>query len=124
MHNYIIKIDPEHMPRIVECGGLTNDHIQTFVEGEFENALLNGDLRSLYPKLRMLVNEDRVLFDLPFNRVSTHFHDCLRGSLYGTAIMVIEEDNDCRPMTAAEVAEIRDTIESLYEIEFEEGEEE
>ena len=121
MSDYIIKIEPDHMPCIVKCEELTNEHIQSFVECEFENALLNGDLRSLYPKLRMLVNEDRVLFDLPFNRVSTHFHDCLRGALYGTAIMVIEEDNDCRPMTEAEAAEVRDTIESLYEIEFEEG---
>ncbi|MBE6760507.1 MAG: hypothetical protein E7554_10590 [Ruminococcaceae bacterium] len=123
MSNYIVKIDPDHMPRLIECGELTNEYIQTCVEGEFENALLNGDLRSLYPNLRMLVNEDRVLFDLPFNRVSTQLHDCLRGPLYGTAIMVIEEDNRCRPLTEAEAADIREKIENLYDIEFEEGEE-
>ncbi len=124
MKDFIIKINPDHMPCLVECSKLTNEYIQTCVEGEFENALLNGDLRSLYPNLRMLVNEDRVLFDLPFNRVSTRFHDCLRGPLYGTAIMVIEEDNHCRPLTETEATDIRETIENLYDIEFEEGEEE
>lgn len=124
MYNYIIKIDPEHMPRLVECGELTLEYMQTAVEGPIEVAALHRELHAKHPDLRMIANEEGKLFDLPYNAVASLAHDILRGLIVGPVILVIAEGEELRPMTEAEAAEIRDTIESLYEIEFEEGGEE
>lgn len=124
MTNYIIKIDPEHMPHLVECEELTLEYMQTAVEGPIEVAALHRELHAKYPDLRMIVNEEGKLFDLPYNAMASIIHDVLRGLIVGAVILVIAEGEELRPMTEVEAADIRDTMERLYEIEFEEGEEE
>ena len=124
MYNYIIKIEPNHGPRLVECDDLTLEYMQTMVEGPIEVTSLCRGLSCKYPELRMIANEEGKLFDLPYNAVASLAHDILRGLIVGPVILVIADGEELRPMTEAEVTDIRDTIESLYEIEFEEDEEE
>ena len=97
--------------------------MQTAVEGPIEVAALHRELHAKHPDLRMIANEEGRLFDLPYNAVASLAHDILRGLIVGPVILVIAEDEELRPMTEAEATDIRETIEQLYEIEFEEGEE-
>lgn len=124
MSEYIIKIEPNHRPHLVECGELTLEYMQTMVEGPIEVTSLCSDLSCKYPELRMIVNEEGKLFDLPYNAVASIVHDVLRGLIVGNAILVMADGENLRPLTEAEAVDIRDTIEQLYDIEFEEGEEE
>ena len=122
MSDYIIKIEPDHMPCLTACEQLTLGYMQNVVGGNIEVTIPNSDLRAKYPELRIVVNEEGVLFDLPVNTIATLLHDILRGLIFGTAIMVIVEGEKLRPMTETEAVDIRDTIEQLWgEIRFEEG---
>lgn len=120
MSNYIIRIDPGHMPRLVPCEELTLDFMQNAVEGNIEVTAMHRELRAKYPDLRMIVNEEGVLHGLPYNAVASLLHDILRGLILGRAILVVADGENLRPMTAAEATDIRETIEQLYDIEFEE----
>ncbi|MBE6760381.1 MAG: DUF3846 domain-containing protein [Ruminococcaceae bacterium] len=124
MSEYIIKIEPNHRPRLVECGELTLEYMQTMVEGPIEVTSLCRDLSCKYPELRMIVNEEGKLFDLHGNLIASIFHFVLRDAILGTALMVIADGEELRPMTEAEATDIRETIENCFNIEFEEGEEE
>lgn len=124
MSEYIIKVEPGHMPCLVECNELTLEYMQTMVEGPIEVASLCRDLRSKYPELRMIVNEEGKLFELPGNLIASTFHYTLRDMIVGTALLVIAEGEELRPMTEAEATDVRETIERIYHINFEEGGEE
>lgn len=124
MSEYIIKIEPNHRPRLVECDELTLEYMQSQVEGNIEVTGLCRDLQYKYPELRMIVNEEGKFFDLPGNLIASVFHFVLRDMIAGTAILVIAEGEELRPMTEAEANDIRETIEHIFNIEFEEGEEE
>ena len=123
MSDYIIKIEPNHRPHLVECDDLTLEYMQTMVEGPIEVASLCRDLSCKYPELRMIVNEEGKLIDLLGNLIASVFHFVLRDMISGTAILVIADGEELRPMTEAEATDIRETIEHLFNIEFEEGEE-
>ena len=58
MSEYIIKIEPNHRPHLVECDDLTLEYMQTMVEGPIEVTSLCCDLSCKYPDLRMIVNEE------------------------------------------------------------------
>lgn len=123
MSEYIIKIEPNHTPRLVECDELTLEFMQTMVEGPIEVTSLCRDLRYKYPDLRMIVNEEGKLFDLPGNLIASIFHYVLRDVILGTAILVIADGEELHPMTEVEATDIRETIERWFDMEFEEGEE-
>lgn len=121
--DYIIKIEPNHRPRLVECSELTLEYMQTVVEGPIEVANLCRDLRWKHPQLRMVVNEEGKLFELKGNLIASVFHHILRDPLVGNALLVIADGEELRPMTEEEATDIRETIENIFNIEFEEGEE-
>lgn len=125
MSDYIIKITPNHKPCMVSCPGkLSLEYMQRAVEGPIEIASLCRDLRSKYPELRMIVNEEGKLFDLRTNIIASLIHEYLLDMIAGPAILVIAESEELRPLTEAEAADVRETIEKLCSIEFEEDEEE
>ncbi len=124
MSDYIIKIEPNHRPHLIECDELTLEYMQTVVEGPIEVTSLCSDLRSKYPDLRMIVNEESKLFELPGNLIASVLHYVLKDMILGSALLVIADGEDLRPMTEAEATDIRETIEHLFNIEFEEDEEE
>ena len=123
MSDYIIKIEPNHTPRLVECSELTLEYMQTVVEGPIEVTNLCRDLRWKHPQLRMVVNEEGKLFELPGNLIASVFHSVLRDMIAGSALLVIADGEELRPMTEEEATDIRETIEHWFDMEFEEGEE-
>ena len=124
MSDYIIKIEPNHRPRLVECDDLTLEYMQTMVEGDVEVTDACRDLQYKYPHLKTASNADGKFFGLEGNLVASILHSVAQGMIYGPALLIIEEDGERRPMTEAEATDIRETIEHIFNIEFEEGEEE
>jgi len=123
MKDFVIKIEPGCKPRMVVCAELTDEWIQTEVEGSYEVNKLCNDLRNKHPNIRLLVNEDGKLFDLKANVIATLLHDKILNIVYGAAIFVVVERGTYRPLSADEASALRETILSSYDIEFEEGEE-
>lgn len=124
MRNYIIKITPDHAPALVKAPEtLTSDHIESIVEGDYICGVPHSDLKGIYPQLSLICNADGDLFELPSNEVATRLHKVLAGKIRGNAMMTFVKNGVPRPLTAAEATDIRETIEQLYDITFEEGDE-
>ena len=121
MSDYIIRIDPGHMPRLVESPEyLTSAHIESIVEGDYIFGVPHHDLKAKYPALSLIYNADGDLFELPSNEWATRLHKVVDSKVLGSAIVTFAKNGVPYPLTAVEATDIRDTIEQLYEIEFEE----
>lgn len=123
MSNYIIKIEPEHRPQLVD-GDRAREYIDEAFGPIVELSECCSALRGKHPGIRILSNDSIETENCcPSNLIATVLRGLShRGEVFGAAILGIVEGSRFRPLTAAESTDIRDTIEQLYDIEFEEGE--
>jgi len=126
--NYIIKIISNRLPVLAETPvHLTSAHIESIVEGDYIFGVPHHDLKAKFPLLSLVFNADNAndeehrCFDLPFNELATRLHKVLAGGVYGSAILAFVAGGVPYPLTEAEATDIRETIERLCDISFEEG---
>lgn len=124
--NYIIKINPNRLPVIVETPDyLTSAYIESIVEGDYIFGVPHHDLKAKYPAMSLIYNADNAnddehrQFDLPFNELATRLHKVLAGGICGSAIITFVEDGVPYPLNEFFADEIRNIVERLCDVEIE-----
>ena len=114
--SYIIKINPKCLPVFSECSAdMSIEQIQDIIGGSVKQRAPHAMLAAKYPDLQIVCDMDGERLKLPHNEFATILGRTLGGNIYGTAIIMNTENGLLRPMTAAELQDIRDIIEELYD---------
>lgn len=124
MSEYIIKIEPNHRPRLIAAP----DDIEAYaseIVGKYDTVTVHNDLRAKYPGLRLIISAQPCP-EKEFNSCATMLRRFLKGGrkVFGTALLFYVRSSLPLAMPEDEATDIREFIEWCYDIEFEEGEEE
>ena len=119
MSRYILTIPPEGPLQFIQTEDErpTLERLQRLVGGYIEPVKMHGRILRSLPKLRMLLNEEGVMKNLPPNWSATLFSVC-RYPLYGTAVVVAADGDDYRTLTQEEVDIILDQRTGVFAVEF------
>lgn len=114
--SYIIKINPKCLPVFLECpADMSIEQIQDIIGGSVKKRVPHAMLAAKYPDLQIVCDMDAERLKSPHNEFATILGSVCGGNIYGTAIIMNEENGLLRPLTAAELQDVRDIIEELYD---------
>jgi len=114
--SYIIKINPKGLPVFSECpADMSIEQIQDIIGGSVKQRAPHAMLAAKHPDLQIVCDMDAERMKSPHNEFATILGNALGGNVYGTAIIMSTENDLLRPLTAAELQDIRDIIEELYD---------
>lgn len=114
--SYIIKINPKRLPVFSECpADMSIEQIQDIIGGSVKQRAPHAMLAAKYPDLQIVCDMDAERMKSPHNVFATILGSVCRGNIYGTAIIMNEENGLLRPLTAVELQDVREIIEELYD---------
>lgn len=121
---YIIKIQPGHGPRLEECPKyLTDEYLQAAVDGRLIwHTLPHRSLIAKHLFIEMLGDIEGERRGKAENVYASQLHCISSPPIFGDVVMLKNEQGDFLPFTELEATALRDDIEQLYNLEFEEAE--